>query len=101
MIYHLAVPAAVPEVDEIRVLEWRIAPGETVAPGDLIVELETHKAVIEVRASQPGVLRVKLAEEGDWRGVGVALALFSDDPQEALPADNQASDSIAVAFEVT
>jgi pyruvate/2-oxoglutarate dehydrogenase complex dihydrolipoamide acyltransferase (E2) component len=101
LIYALAVPAAVPDVEEIRVLEWSLAPGETAAAGDLIVELETHKAVIEVRAAQPGVLRSVLAEAGDWRGVGVPLAVFSDHPEEVLPEDAGGLERIAVAFEVT
>lgn len=101
MIYHLTVPAAVPGVEEIRVLEWRIEPGERVGPDELIVELETHKAVIEVRANQSGVLRARLAEAGDWRGVGVALAVFSDQPDEALPEGDAAPADMAVAFQVT
>lgn len=101
MIYHLTVPAAVPGVEEIRVLEWRIAPGDAVEPDALIVELETHKAVIEVRAGQAGVIRAVLAEAGDWRAIGTALALFSDHPDEALPADDNAPEALLVAFEVT
>ncbi len=101
MLYYLTVPAAVPDVAEIRVLEWRVAPGDAVSPDDLIVELETHKAVIEVRASQHGVIRALLAEPGDWRAIGVPLALCSDQPDEALPAADAALDSMAVAFEIT
>ena len=55
MIYQLLVPGPIKNVAEVRILEWHGAPGKVFSPGDLIVELETHKAVIEVRAGQRGV----------------------------------------------
>ncbi|MFX7567147.1 lipoyl domain-containing protein, partial [Acinetobacter baumannii] len=61
-------------------------------PGDLIVELETHKAVVEVRAGQAGVLRQLFAEPGDWRGIGLPLAVFSDDPDEVISAESSSPD---------
>ena len=100
MIYQLSVPAAVPGVDEIRILEWQGAPGTVFESGDLIVELETHKAVVEVRAGQAGVLRQLLAEPGEWRGIGLALAVFSDQADEEISASDGATD-LKVEFEVT
>ena len=76
MIYKLSVSAVVPGVEEIRILEWHRDPGAAVKSGELIVELETHKAVIEIRAAQEGVLRQILAKPGDWRAIGVPMALF-------------------------
>lgn len=100
MIYHLSVPAAVSGVVEIRILEWHGEPGTTFGKGDMIVELETHKAVVEVRAGQDGVLRTIAAQEGDWRAIGTSLALFSDDAAEALPEEGAATGDLQVEFEV-
>lgn len=99
MFYQLTVPAAVPGVEEIRILEWHGEPGEAFESGDLIVELETHKAVVEVRAGQAGVLREVKAEEGDWAEIGVVLALFADSADEAAP--DGAAGELTVEFEVT
>lgn len=101
MIYQLSVPAAVSGVEEIRILEWHGAPGTTFESGDLIVELETHKAVVEVRAGQTGVLRSTMAEAGDWREIGVRLAVFSDDADEELPAADAEAGELMVEFDVT
>ncbi|WP_413988982.1 lipoyl domain-containing protein [Labrys okinawensis] len=101
MIYQLTVPAAVKGVDEIRVLEWHGDVGRSFAKGELIVELETHKAVVEVRAGQSGVLRRVLAEAGDWKEIGLALAVFSDSVDESAPADDKDLAELAVDFEVT
>lgn len=100
MIYQLSVPAAVPGVNEIRILEWHGSPGTAFETGDLLVELETHKAVVEVRAGQPGILRQLRAEPGDWREIGLVLALFSDLADEVIPADDSAAD-LVVEFEIT
>lgn len=101
MIYHLTVPAVVPGVDEIRILEWHGTAGSAFAQGELIVELETHKAVVEVRAGQPGVLRRTFAEAGDWKEIGLPIALFTDTAEDALPPDIMAAPDLAVEFEVT
>ena len=101
MIYQLTVPAAVPGVEEIRILEWHSEVGDAIAASDLIVELETHKAVVEVRAGQAGYLRALFAEQGDWREIGLPLALFSDTPDEPTPDSASGSTELLVEFDVT
>jgi pyruvate/2-oxoglutarate dehydrogenase complex dihydrolipoamide acyltransferase (E2) component len=86
MISKLVVPGPIEDVDELRVLEWHGDVGRSFVKGELIVELETHKAVVEVRAGQPGILRRVLCEAGSWEKIGNPLAVLSDDPGEPLPA---------------
>jgi pyruvate/2-oxoglutarate dehydrogenase complex dihydrolipoamide acyltransferase (E2) component len=100
MIYQISVPA-VAEVEEIRVLEWHGDVGHRFNNGDLIVELETHKAIVEVRAGQAGVLRKILSEAGKWQGIGLPLALLSDEESEVLPDGPQAVTDLAVDFAIT
>lgn len=101
MIYLLAVPGPIEDVEEVRVLEWHGEPGHAFAIGDLIVELETYKALVEVRAGQRGVLRRILNPAGDWQAVGKPLALLSDDSDEALPEASGDMPALAVEFQVT
>ncbi|HTI01912.1 MAG TPA: lipoyl domain-containing protein [Acidisoma sp.] len=100
MIYRLSVPAAVPGVEEVRVLEWHGEAGTVFAPGDLIVELETHKAVVEARAGQAGVLREIKSAAGDWCGIGSALAMFSDTADEALPDGPDGAPDLVIEFAI-
>ena len=100
MIYKISVPA-VADVEEIRVLEWHGDLGCQFNQGDLIVELETHKAIVEVRAGQPGVLRKILSEAGKWQGIGLPLALLSDAADEILPDGDQVAADLPVDFEIT
>jgi pyruvate/2-oxoglutarate dehydrogenase complex dihydrolipoamide acyltransferase (E2) component len=101
MIKTLLVPGPIEDVEEVRVLEWHGAAGRVFASGELMVELETHKAVVEVRALQPGVLRRVLCEAGNWRKIGEPLAVLSDDPHEQLPADWEGLGGLPVAFEIS
>ena len=80
MFWKLVVPGPIEDVDELRVLEWHGDVGRRFDVGAMIVELETHKAVVEVRAGQSGILRSILCEAGAWEKIGRPLALLSDDP---------------------
>ncbi len=101
MIYVLAVPGPIEDVEEVRVLEWHGPQGHTFAAGELVVELETHKALVEVRAGRPGVLRRIICAEGAWQDVGKPLAVFSDAAAEPLPSSADGLEAWAVAFEVS
>jgi pyruvate/2-oxoglutarate dehydrogenase complex dihydrolipoamide acyltransferase (E2) component len=100
MIYKLAVPGPIEDVEEVRVLEWHRAPGQTLAPDELVVELETYKAIVEVRGARSGVLRTILCEAGSWQKVGQPLAVLSDDADEPLPASPEGLADWLVSFEV-
>ena len=100
MFYKISVPS-VADVEEIRVLEWHGDVGHRFNSGDLVVELETHKAIVEVRAGQTGVLRKILSEAGNWQKIGLPLALLSDYDSGTLPDDVELVADLVVEFEIT
>jgi pyruvate/2-oxoglutarate dehydrogenase complex dihydrolipoamide acyltransferase (E2) component len=100
MIYQLQVPGPVKDVEEVRILEWHGAPGTPFAPGEMVVELETHKAVVEVRAGQRGYLRRIICEEGAWQKIGGPLAIFSDSPDEHVAETANELTALAVSFAI-
>jgi len=99
--YKLSVPSIAEDVEEFRVLDWHGDVGDRFDPGALVVELETHKAVIEVRAAQPGVLRKIIIAAGAWCQIGRPLALFSDRGDEAFDEDADLAGDLLVEFEST
>lgn len=101
MIYKLLVPGPIEDVEQVRVLEWHAEVGEACEVGQLVVELETHKALVEVRADQPGILRAILSPAGNWVAIGKPLALLSDTPDEPLPESLDELAEMALAFEVS
>jgi pyruvate/2-oxoglutarate dehydrogenase complex dihydrolipoamide acyltransferase (E2) component len=102
MIYQLVVPGPIEDVEETRVLEWHGEEGQEFKTGQLLVELETHKAVVEVRLTHAAVLRRILCQPGDWQQVGKPLGLLSDAPTEELPAQEGTDlPRLLVEFELT
>jgi len=65
-----------------KVLRWLKAPGDRVAKGEPIVEIETDKVTVEVEAPASGILGGVSAREGDVVPVGQAIALIAE-PGEA------------------
>jgi pyruvate/2-oxoglutarate dehydrogenase complex dihydrolipoamide acyltransferase (E2) component len=55
------------------------------AQGTLLVELESFKAVIEIRAAQDAFLRKILVSEGESQALGKPIAVFSDTLDEPMP----------------
>jgi pyruvate dehydrogenase E2 component (dihydrolipoamide acetyltransferase) len=57
-------------------LQWLKAPGDTVAKGEPLMEVETDKATVEVEAPAAGVLAQVTAQPGDVVPVGQVIALI-------------------------
>jgi pyruvate/2-oxoglutarate dehydrogenase complex dihydrolipoamide acyltransferase (E2) component len=83
MVYQLVIPA-MDSAQELRVLEWHKAERDVVEADDLLVELETSKAVVEVRSPRACVLRKIEVAQGGWATAGPAIAWFSDTADEPL-----------------
>jgi 2-oxoisovalerate dehydrogenase E2 component (dihydrolipoyl transacylase) len=83
MIYHLTIPD-MGGTEELRVLQWHRREGEPLASDELLLELETEKAVVEVRTPQPCVVRKIAVAQGEWARVGAPIVWLSDSPEEAL-----------------
>jgi len=69
------LPELSASMTEATVLAWRKRLGEAVKPGDVLVEIETDKSVVELEASDEGTLLEILVQEGaEGVPVGALLA---------------------------
>ncbi len=66
-----------PTMEEGRVISWLKSEGDEVATGDVLAEVETDKAVMELQARADGVLRRVLAPEGATVEVGKVVAVIA------------------------
>jgi pyruvate dehydrogenase E2 component (dihydrolipoamide acetyltransferase) len=69
-------PDVSPAVSEATVVRWWKRPGEAVAIGDPLVELEAEQVLIQVEASAAGAVAEILAQPGQTVRVGARLARF-------------------------
>jgi len=65
-----------PTMEEGRLVKWVKNEGDAVKSGDLLAEVETDKAVMELVARGDGVLRKRLINEGDAVPVGTLVAVI-------------------------
>ncbi len=73
----VVMEALSPTMEEGRLVKWIKNEGDAVKTGDVIAEVETDKAVMELVARADGVLRKRLANEGDASPVGTLLGVIA------------------------
>ena len=66
------------ETDEARVSAWLKAVGDTVMEGEVIAELETDKANVDLEMPATGRLTEILVEAGTDAKVGTVLARYEE-----------------------
>jgi pyruvate dehydrogenase E2 component (dihydrolipoamide acetyltransferase) len=69
-----------------RLVQWLKAPGDRVARGDLIAEVDTDKGAIDIEVFTDGMLAKTLVEPGQKVPVGTPLALIERQEEAASPA---------------
>jgi 2-oxoglutarate dehydrogenase E2 component (dihydrolipoamide succinyltransferase) len=88
----IKVPPLGESTPEATVSRWTKQPGDAVAAGETVVELETDKVTVEVPAVRPGVVVSHAHKEGDIVKVDEVLGEMDD---EAVPAAVAAASSSA------
>ncbi|HEY0019933.1 MAG TPA: pyruvate dehydrogenase complex dihydrolipoamide acetyltransferase [Longimicrobium sp.] len=66
-----------PTMEEGRLVTWLKNEGDDVKEGDVLAEVETDKATMELVARGSGVLRKRLIGEGDTSNVGTIIAVIA------------------------
>ncbi len=83
-------------------VRWVKTEGEPIQKGEVLAEIETDKATVEVESSAAGVVRKLLANQGDVVPVGAPIAIIGapDEPIEAAaaPAPTPAPQAEATAL---
>ena len=88
----ITMPRLSDTMEEGTIATWHKHPGDHVRAGDILVEIETDKAVMEYEAYDNGVLSEILVSEGQTVPIGAPIALL-----DATGAAHQASAPAAVA----
>jgi len=66
-----------PTMEEGRLVNWLKQEGDAVKPGDVLAEVETDKAVMELAARGEGVLRKQLVAAGTTAAVGTLVGIIA------------------------
>lgn len=63
---------------EAEIVQWKVAPGATVAINDIICEIETAKALVELSSPYAGTVSELLVDEGETIEVGTPIIAVED-----------------------
>lgn len=96
---------------EAEIVQWRVAPGDTVAVNDVLVEIETAKSLVELPSPFAGTVGELLAPEGETVTVGAAIITIAGAAAEpdaasglsahgepAAPAEEEGEGAVLVGY---
>ncbi len=84
---NITMPALSPTMEEGNLAKWLVKEGDSVAPGDVIAEIETDKATMEVEAVDEGTVAKILVPEGtEAVKVNALIAVLAGDGEDAAEA---------------
>ena len=96
----IRLPAMSPTMEEGNLAKWLVKEGDTVKPGDVLAEIETDKATMELEADEGGtVAKLHVAEGAEGVKVGTLIAEIAgeDEAAPAGPATSLATSASAPA----
>ena len=92
MLTKITMPSGGTNTDQLLVVSWKKQEGDAVKRGDILLEVETDKAVLEVESFAKGTLLKRMLEEGNYGAVGDVIAYVGEPGDlKALEAETAAS----------
>ncbi|MHC5113945.1 MAG: dihydrolipoamide acetyltransferase family protein [Planctomycetota bacterium] len=84
----ITMPRLSDTMESGTVLKWNVAVGDEVSSGDVVADIETDKATMELTVFDDGTISQLLVGEGETVDVGTAIATMAEDGEavEAAPA---------------
>ncbi|KAJ6503412.1 dihydrolipoamide acetyltransferase [Mycena vitilis] len=90
------MPAMSPTMTEGGIASWKKKEGDTFTTGDVLLEIETDKATIDVEATDDGILAKIIAQDGAKNvQVGSAIAIVAEEGDDLSAAADMATKASA------
>ncbi|WP_425624380.1 pyruvate dehydrogenase complex dihydrolipoamide acetyltransferase [Agrobacterium radiobacter] len=84
---NITMPALSPTMEEGNLAKWLVKEGDKVAPGDVIAEIETDKATMEVEAVDEGIVaKLVVAAGTDAVKVNALIAILAAEGEDVAEA---------------
>ena len=68
------------------VIQWHVKEGDTVSPGDVLADIETDKATMELEAFDEGTVAKLAAKQGDAVDVGDPIVIIAEEGEDVSEA---------------
>lgn len=98
MATEILMPALSPTMEDGKLAKWLVKEGDTVQSGDVIAEIETDKATMEVEAVDEGTLSKILIEEGtEGVLVNTPIAIIAEEGEDITVSETPAAAPVEAA----
>ncbi len=88
MTIEILMPALSPTMTEGTLAKWLVKEGDQVGPGDVLAEIETDKAIMEVESIDEGIVGKLLVAEGtEGVPVNTLIAVLLEEGEDAAALD--------------
>ncbi len=90
----ITMPALSPTMEEGNLAKWLVKEGDNVAPGDVIAEIETDKATMEVEAVDEGTIaRIIVAAGTEGVKVNAPIAILAEEGEDVSAVAQSGADA--------
>ena len=88
MSINITMPALSPTMEEGTLSKWLVKEGDTISSGDIIAEIETDKATMEVEAVDEGTVAKLLVDAGtEGVKVNAVIAVLAEEDEDAASVE--------------
>jgi pyruvate dehydrogenase E2 component (dihydrolipoamide acetyltransferase) len=84
-VHDLSMPQLSNTMETGKIIAWKVKEGDPVKAGQIVAEVETDKAVMEMESPEEGVLATILRGEGEEAAVGEVIARIAAKGEKAAP----------------
>ena len=98
--WKIQIPKTESKVEEATLFKWHKKEGDKVIKGELVAEIETFKAAVEINSPNTGIIYRIFVKEGETVPVNTVIAILIEEGEEISPEDikpflrNQKKDSL-------
>ena len=90
----ILMPALSPTMEQGNIVKWHVKEGDEVSSGDIMAEIETDKATMELEAVDEGVIGKIIHGDGvENIAVNAPIAILLEDGEDASATDASAADT--------
>jgi len=85
--WKIQIPKTESKVEEATLFKWHKKEGDKVIKGELIAEIETFKAAVEINSPETGIIYKIFVEEEETVPVNTVIAILIEEGEEISPED--------------
>ncbi|OFW54395.1 MAG: hypothetical protein A2163_02165 [Actinobacteria bacterium RBG_13_35_12] len=103
--WKIQIPKTESKVEEATLFKWHKKEGDRVIKGELIAEIETFKAAVEINSPETGIIYKIFVKEEETVPVNTVIAILIEEGEEISPEDikpflrNQKEESVSLKKE--